>query len=311
MRPIGSAPARLRDVRNGGGTARSTAADGMRGPSGEGERPASRPRAVNEQPFFSVIVPTHRRAHLLERALKSIKAQESPASCEAIVVSDVADKATEAVCNALLGPDDMFIRRNGPPGPSASRNVALGLARGRYVLFLDDDDAWHPGLLADLAGCDAVGRGLPLHFDCTVVKERRLKTKTEILGEMPLDLAGALSPQIYVKNRIHMSCFAFPRHALQGLAFDPHMRAYEDWDFLLSVIDRGMPVHVPFCGSRVFEVDDETTDRRGSSRNATDFNAVLDYLYVYRRHPAPTPELKEERAALFRLLGLAIPAETL
>ena len=203
------------------------------------------------------------------------------------------------------------IRRNGAAGPSESRNIALRLVRGRYVLFLDDDDAWHPGLLAHLAGSDAVARGLPLHFDCTVVKERRLKSKTEILGEMPLDLAAALTPQIYVKNRIHMSCFAFPRHLLQGLAFDPHMRAYEDWDFLLSVIDRGMPVHVPFCGSRIFEVDDETTDRRGSSRNATDFNAVLDYLYVYRRHPAPTAALKEERSALFRLLGLAIPAETL
>ncbi len=266
---------------------------------------------MNEQPFFSVVVPTHRRAHLLRRGLESIKMQESPAACEVVVVSDVADKATDAVCDALLGPGDVFVRRNGRAGPSESRNIALRLVRGRYVLFLDDDDAWHPGLLAHLAGCDAVARGLPLHFDCTVVKERRLKKGTEILGEVPLDLAGALTSQIYLKNRIHMSCFAFPRHVLQGLSFDPHMRAYEDWDFLLSIMDRGMPVHVPFRGSRIFEVDDDTTDRRGSSRNATDFNAVLDYLYVYRRHPAPTPELKEERSALFRMFGLSIPAETL
>jgi len=103
-----------------------------------------------------------------------------------------------------------------------------------------------------------------------------------------------------------MSCFAFPRQLLQGIEFDPFMRAYEDWDYLLSVFHRQMPTHVPFLGSRVFEVADATTDRRGSSEQANDFNAVLDYLYVYRRHQAPTAELKQRRADLLKMTGLPI-----
>jgi hypothetical protein len=72
-----------------------------------------------------------------------------------------------------------------------------------------------------------------------------------------------------------------------------------------------MPIHVSLLGSRVFEVKDDTSDRRGSSQTATDFNAVLDYLYVYRRHAAPTTELKQQRAALLAPFGLQIAPEML
>lgn len=257
-------------------------------------------------PFFSVIVPTHKRAILLRRALASIKSQICPVGCEVIVISDAADSATDAVCAELLGKTDMYLRRNGEAGPSASRNLGLSLVKGRYVLFLDDDDAWHPGCLAQLHAQPHVQLSMPVYFNCTVATERRLAQGPELISELELTLQQGLTAEVYVKNQVHMSCFAFPRQLLQGLEFDPFMRAYEDWDYLLSVFDRAMPVHVPLLGSRVFEVADETTDRRGSSQQATDFNAVLDYLYVYRRHPAPTPELRQLRAALLGRAGLPI-----
>nr|WP_315401850.1 glycosyltransferase family 2 protein [uncultured Duganella sp.] len=263
---------------------------------------------MSNPPFFSVIVPTHKRAVLLRRALASIKSQACPVQCEVIVVSDAADAATDAVCAELLTASDMYIRRNGAAGPSASRNLALSQVKGRYVMFLDDDDAWHPDCLALLHAQPHVQLGLPVYFNCTVVTERRLPAGPETVAEVALDLRHSLTPEVYVKNQVHMSCFAFPRQLLQGLEFDPFMRAYEDWDYLLAVFDRAMPTPVPFTGSRVFEVADATTDRRGSSEKANDFNAVLDYLYVYRRHPAPTPELQQARARLLAAAGMPMPA---
>jgi hypothetical protein len=116
-----------------------------------------------------------------------------------------------------------------------------------------------------------------------------------------------LNNKVYIKNQVHMSCFAFPARILRELWFDPHMRAYEDWDFLLSVCDRQMPIHANILGSKVYEVDDETTDRRGNSQAANDLNAIFDYLYVYRRHPVG-PELQEQRAALLASTGFPVPA---
>lgn len=266
---------------------------------------------TTSQPFFSVIVPTHKRPVLLRRALASIKSQVCPVECEVIVISDAADGGTDAVCAELLTPSDMYIRRNGAAGPSASRNLGLSLVKGRYVLFLDDDDAWHPGFLAQLHAQPHVQLNIPVYFNCTVVTERRLPQGPEMVSEVELNLTGSLTQEVYVKNQVHMSCFAFPRQLLQGLEFDPFMRAYEDWDYLLSVFDRTMPTHVQLLGSRVFEVADATTDRRGSSEQANDFNAVLDYLYVYRRHPAPHAALQQIRAALLGQSGMTLAPDLL
>jgi len=262
-----------------------------------------------KQPFFSVIIPTHRRPTLLKRALESIKAQGQDDAIEIVVISDIQDLNTDLVCNAHLGPGDIYIRRNGTPGPSESRNLGLSIASGQNVLFLDDDDAWHPGLASHLSECIKKNPGLPLYFNCTVVKESRAGQSPTILSEVFLNLEKSLTQAVYVKNQVHMSCFSFPRLILKDLFFDKTMRAYEDWDFLLSVFDRQFPVHVGILGSRVFEVDDQTSDRRGNSAPAKDFNAVLDYLYVYRRHPGVTDEIRESRRSLLMSVGLNLAKE--
>jgi glycosyltransferase involved in cell wall biosynthesis len=260
-------------------------------------------------PFFSVIIPTHNRPALLERALNSVKSQDPSLSCEIIVVADVANPADDEVCNRLLGVGDIHIRRNGSPGPSQSRNLAIGLASGRYILFLDDDDAWQPGFLAQLASQQAIQEDRSVYFNCTIAAESRAESPPRRLSEEPLDLAGRLNELIYVRNQLPNSALAIPRRLLTSIRFDTHMRAYEDWDFLLSLCDKEMPQHVPVEGVTIFQAKDESTDHRGKSDGARDFNALLDYLYVYRRHPAPNDDTRQHRVNFLQQLGVSVAAD--
>jgi GalNAc5-diNAcBac-PP-undecaprenol beta-1,3-glucosyltransferase len=262
------------------------------------------------QPKYTVIIPTHKRAGLLKRALSSLKEQANASQLEVIVVSDCGDTDTDQVCQQLLSPSDIYVRRAGLPGPSASRNIGLQMAKGQFILFLDDDDAWHNNLIDALNACDHLQNGHAIYFDGTVIKESRTDKGPVFLREIFISTSKKLNENVFVKNQIHMSCFAFPRHLLGNLAFDLHMRAYEDWDFLLYVFEREMPVHFPIIGSKIYEVDDETTDRRGNSKQAHDYNAILDYLYVYRRHPTNTI-LQEKRRTLLNHAGLPLPSHTL
>ncbi len=257
-------------------------------------------------PDFTVIVPTHLRAGQLRRALSSIKNQVFDGSCEVVVVSDVADAATEDVCLDMLEAGDTYIRRSGERGPAGSRNFGLKIAKGNYVLFLDDDDAWAPGCLQAVFACDAYKQNVPIYFNATVITERRSPEGGVPLDTLFLDLKDQITEEIFVKNQIHMSCLAFPRNVLKGLHFDPHMRAYEDWEFMLNVFSRVMPVHIPFFGSIIYEADSETTDRRGESEDANNAHVILDYLYVYRRHPAPSITTKELRTELMKKVGLSL-----
>ena len=255
-------------------------------------------------PLISVIIPTHLRPMLLKRALESINGQYLRSQIEVIVVSDVIDGATDEECQSLLGMNDIYMRRNGEPGPSASRNIALKLARGKYVMFLDDDDAWHPLFTEALQEFLPKFNAQLAYMNCLVIKESRLESGPIKLSESFLDLNGMLTSHVFVKNQVHMSCYLFSRSLITDMQFDLSMRAYEDWDFQLSVIEKEFPIHIPILSSCVYEVDDETSDRRGASDNAKNFNAVLDYLYVYRRHKAPSEEIQIDRQNLLNSVGL-------
>ena len=258
-------------------------------------------------PYLSVIIPTHSRAPLLSRALQSINAQHSRSAIEVIVVSDVVDIDTDNVCQNLLAATDCYVRRGGKPGPSASRNIGLKLAQGRHVMFLDDDDSWSSGFISSLIAYSSCDCFEAVYFNCNVIKESRPKSGPEKISEVFLDCFNRLNAEVFVKNQVHMSCFMFSRAMLKDLTFDCTMRAYEDWDFLLSVFERKMPIHIPVTCSNVFEVDDETTDRRGASEDATNFNSVIDYLYVYRRHAAPSQGVLDKRKNLLEFVNFPLP----
>jgi GalNAc5-diNAcBac-PP-undecaprenol beta-1,3-glucosyltransferase len=261
---------------------------------------------MKKMPLISLIMPTHRRGILLDRALKSVNCQILRNVIEVILISDVVDDATDAISKELLSSSDIYIRRNGVPGPADSRNIGLKLATGKYVMFLDDDDSWHENFTAELAMQLSNFNGLVGYMNCKVIKESRRNIQPDILSESMLNLKDKLNDNVFVKNQIHMSCYIFSRSILSDLKFDNSLRAYEDWDFQLSVIEREMPIHIPILCSCIYEVDDDSTDRRGSSDKATDFNAVLDYLSIYRKHAVSFDKIRVSRMTLLDRVGLTL-----
>lgn len=111
------------------------------------------PAATGPQhpPAVSVVVPTFNRANLLPRALASVAAQ-TYRDLELIVVDDhSSDRTPEVIAGFAGGAGGAAVRtvrheRN--RGHSAALNTGIAAARGRYVAFLDDDDAWLPTKLA-------------------------------------------------------------------------------------------------------------------------------------------------------------------
>ena len=263
---------------------------------------------TKEPPEFTVIIPTHLRAKLLARTLESIKNQTIEIKHEIIVISDCTDEKTDQVCRQFLSSTDTYIRRSGIPGPSESRNLALKLAKGKIVLFLDDDDAWHLNFIEQLICCEPLKNGMPIYFNCSIMKEVRNANEIIPLGETFVNNKNRLNDDVFVKNQLSNSALAYPRELLSGLEFDTHMKAYEDWEFLLGVYERKIPVFADILGPIIYEVDDSTSDRRGNSKPANDINAVMDYLYTYRRHPH-NEDTKIKRMNFLSATGIILPIE--
>ena len=94
---------------------------------------------------ISVIIPTHNRADILPRAIKSVQDQTRPVD-EIIVVSDGSTDSTEEVVRQLAEKDSRIRLIAYHPGHNGNyaRNKGIEAASGEFIAFLDDDDEWLP-----------------------------------------------------------------------------------------------------------------------------------------------------------------------
>ena len=102
---------------------------------------------------ISVVVPTRNRAERLRALLASLAGQEAP-PFEVIVVDNASTDRTLAVVGEADAEHDAHIRAihlPQPMGPAVARNKGWRSARGRLVVFTDDDVVAQPGWLQAIA----------------------------------------------------------------------------------------------------------------------------------------------------------------
>jgi len=93
--------------------------------------------------IVSVILPNHNYSDFIADAIRSVK-EQTLKDFECIIVDDASTDNSVPVIRDLIKGDDRFklITLDEPVGVSAARNIALDIATGEYVSFLDSDDCY-------------------------------------------------------------------------------------------------------------------------------------------------------------------------
>jgi len=99
-----------------------------------------------KEPVFSIITPTFRRPLLLKRALLSVMTQ-TIGDYEHIIVDDANDEGTSQLVRSFHDERMVYHWHETSKGAAAGYNSGMKLSRGRYILFLDDDDEYLPEFL--------------------------------------------------------------------------------------------------------------------------------------------------------------------
>ena len=116
---------------------------------------------------LSVVVPTFNRAPMVKRCVASVLASEG-VDLECIVVDDHSPDDTGDVLHEAFGSDPRFryIRQERNSFQAAARNAGARVARGAFLLFLDDDNVVMPGmctaLVATLRSHSELGLAAPI-----------------------------------------------------------------------------------------------------------------------------------------------------
>lgn len=186
------------------------------------------PEDSGARPRVSVIIPVFNRARLVAEAVESVLAQDYPA-IEVVVVDDgSADDPARAL--ARFGDRVVFHALPRNQGVSAARNVALSLATGELVHFLDSDDRLVPDALsAQMAALAAV----PDALLCFSALTRCWKDRREDVfwPNRGTPICPTRSPVAGLVHRFPfiISSVLVARHQVARAGnFDPRLRQHED-----------------------------------------------------------------------------------
>lgn len=106
---------------------------------------ARKMNSAPRDPAATVIITTYNRRDLIQVAIASVL-EQSFTDFELLVVDDGSTDDTAAVVGQIGDPRIRYIHQENA-GLAAARNTGLRLARGEYIAFLDDDDAYLPDKL--------------------------------------------------------------------------------------------------------------------------------------------------------------------
>lgn len=185
-------------------------------------------------------MPTHNYARFIPDAIRSLQRQ-TLADWECIVVDDGSTDATARVVAELASADPRLqLVRQVNRGQSAARNAGLARARGRYVQFLDADDALQPELLASHV------RYLDQHPEAEVAygdwafwegsSDLDAVQPSETTALPRTGQGRAVVEPLLRENSLAVHCVLVRgEFARRAVHFDESLEAMEDWDVWLRV----------------------------------------------------------------------------
>lgn len=97
---------------------------------------------ANDSISLSIIIPMYNAAPYIGACLDSIRAMHLGDGCYEVIVID--DGSKDRGCDVVARyPEVRYVRQNNQ-GQSAARNHGIGMARGKYIWFVDSDDEVGP-----------------------------------------------------------------------------------------------------------------------------------------------------------------------
>jgi len=193
----------------------------------------SRPDATNGAPVdLSVVTPCYDQGALLIDAIASVE-RHAPPNCELIIINDGSRDPRTLEILERLKEAGYFVFDQKNAGLSAARNRGIALARGRYVLPLDDDNRIRGFLQEAIAVLDS-------HPEVGIVYGDRQDFgwyhKTEDVPEF--DLFSLL------KRNFIDACAVLQKQVwLDCGGYDTDFRALEDWEFWIHAAELGWKFH--------------------------------------------------------------------
>lgn len=206
---------------------------------------------MNEELFFSVIIPTYNRAAFIEKTIRSVLNQ-SEQNFEIVVVDDGSTDATEEIVKHIEGGKIRYYRiENSERG--AARNFGATVAKGAYLNFLDSDDMVYPDYLSNALESIQVNDYPPfVHLAYEIKNEH-----DQVLYKMNF-LKSDTDKFLIYGNQLSCIGIFIRREIFERFKFneDRNLSGSEDWELWLRVVaNHGIKTDNRISAAMIFHDD--------------------------------------------------------
>lgn len=222
-------------------------------------------------PKVSIIIPCYNDGEFIEKAIISASDQ-TYGNKELIVIDDGSDKRTKEILNSLALKIDKLITQDNQ-GVIVSRNNAIKLAKGQYILTLDADDYFEPAFLEKAVKILESNQNVGM-VTCwfSVINEKGEQTRIS-------KPTGASAFKTLFKNNAPASLLYRKQCWEEVKGYDENLKkGYEDWEFNIAVGKKGWKVHV--IPEILFIYRNRKASRNKQARN---FYTEIR-KYTYKKH---------------------------
>jgi glycosyltransferase involved in cell wall biosynthesis len=251
-------------------------------------------------PFFSIVIPTYNRAHILSRSIDSVLSQIYQ-DFELVIVDNGSTDNTQQWMDSTYQDDRLIYHyQDGSGSPASPRNKGMSLAKGQWVCLLDSDDRWDKNKLQRVF--DAIQT--TTNADVICHNENIYYEKTGSIGRVIK--YGPTSKNLYKDmlifgNRLSTSATSMRAEFLKdnNLQFNEssEFATVEDYDLWLNLAKRNANF-VFLSESLGFYTVGESNMIANSNLFCTNLQNLL------RVHVFDTQQFTENKNKLWRLLKL-------
>ncbi len=188
-------------------------------------------------PFFSIVVPTLNREPELRRCIDSVLSQTFQ-DWELLIVDDGSTDSTAKLISSYqeINKRIIFISRPNQrrQGGNTCRNIGIENAEGKYISFLDSDDAFGSDRLKYLFDFICRNRDFQAFYS-GALKVFNLEKYVSCASKQ-IQNTDSLFDFIFSENSfVQTSTFVVSSNLAKKVRFDENLKRHQDYDFFIRI----------------------------------------------------------------------------
>ncbi len=246
-----------------------------------------------QNPFFSIILPTYNRAHMIGKAIESVLAQ-TYTNWELLIVDDGSVDNTRQVVEVYGDSRINYIYQQNAER-SAARNNGIAHAKGQYVCFIDSDDYFLLNHLQEFINNLDSNPGVDMLFGLNVIDRNGILTNEDDRKSVA-DYSSI--EEYFIMNPVRVAAVCIKRQVLLENKFDLNIRIGEDTELWVRIAAKHKIIPIR-AFTQVYLMHDDQTISKANYEVSIQHNDCLRVIFKFddKNNKKITTELRKQALA--------------